>query len=339
MKNHTGRGVCCSLLALMALLAPPVIARAQTQITTGVIQGTVLDESSAVVAGASVEVKNTDTNLTKTLTTDSDGRFVFLQLPSGRYTLTVSKQGYATVAQENLNLTVGQAINLSLSMKVSSVQERVTITAAPTIDTVRVESSSTINEVAISRTPVLGRKFEDLLTLTPGVSITQGPDGDEINFNGQRGIFNNVSLDGGDYNNGFFGEQAGGQRAAIDISMEAIKEFQVVATGASPEFGRSGGGVINVITKSGTNKLSGSLFHFQRLEALTSNTSDGKPLKDFHREQFGGNLGGPIKKDRAFYFANFEQITGNLTLLQLPAHEKGERDLRRADLRRVGERH
>src|SRR5262245_3585401 len=313
MKNHTGLGVCCSLLALMALLAAPIIARAQTQITTGVIQGTVLDESGAVVPGASVEVKNTDTNLTKTLTTDSDGRFVFLQLPSGRYTLTVSKQGYATLAQENLSLTVGQAINLNLSMKVSSVQERVTITAAPTIDTVRVESSSTINEVAISRTPVLGRKFEDLLTLTPGVSITQGPDGDEINFNGQRGIFNNVSLDGGDYNNGFFGEQAGGQRAAIDISMEAIKEFQVVATGASPEFGRSGGGTINVITKSGTNKLSGSLFHFQRLEALTSNTSDGKPLKDFHREQFGGNIGGTIKKDRVFYFANFEQITGNLT--------------------------
>src|SRR5215510_4511275 len=313
MKNHTGRGVCCSLLALVALLAAPIIARAQTQITTGVIQGTVLDESSAVVAGASVEVKNTDTNLTKTLTTDSDGRFVFLQLPSGRYTLTVSKQGYATLAQENLSLTVGQAINLNLSLKVSSVQERVTITAAPTVDTVKIESSTTLNETAISRTPVLGRKFEDLLTLTPGVSITQGPDGDEINFNGQRGIFNNVSLDGGDYNNGFFGEQAGGQRAAIDISMEAIKEFQVVATGASPEFGRSGGGTVNVITKSGTNKLSGSLFHFQRLEALTSNTSDGKPLKDFHREQFGGNLGGPIKKDRAFYFANFEQITGNLT--------------------------
>jgi outer membrane receptor for ferrienterochelin and colicin len=297
----------------MALLAAPIMARAQTQITTGVIQGTVFDEASAVVAGAGVEVKNTDTNLTRTLTTDSDGRFVFLQLPSGRYTLTVSKQGYTTLAQENLSLTVGQAINLKLSLKVSSVQERVTITAAPTIDTVRVESSSTINEMAIGRTPVLGRKFEDLLTLTPGVSITQGPDGDETNFNGQRGIFNNVSLDGGDYNNGFFGEQAGGQRAAIDISMEAIKEFQVVATGASPEFGRSGGGVINVITKSGTNKLSGSLFHFQRLEALSSNTSDGKPLKDFHREQFGGNIGGPIKKDRAFYFANFEQITGNLT--------------------------
>src|SRR4029434_4886432 len=146
----------------------------------------------------------------------------------------------------------------------------------PTIDTVRVESSSTINEVAISRTPVLGRKFEDLLTLTPGVSITQGPDGDEINFNGQRGIFNNVSLDGGDYNNGFFGEQVGGQRAAIDIPLDAVQEFQVVATGASAEFGRTAGGVINVIPKSGTNDIHGSLFHFQRFEGLTANTSDGK---------------------------------------------------------------
>src|SRR5215470_15215310 len=312
MKKHTGRSVCCSLLALMALLAAPIIARAQTQITTGVIQGTVLDESSAVVAGAVVEVKNTDTNLTKTLTTDSDGRFVFLQLPSGRYTLTVSKPGYTTLAQENLSLTVGQAINLNLGLKVSSVQERVEITAAPTIDTLRVESSSTINEIAVSRTPVLGRKFEDLLTLTPGVSITQGPDGDEINFVGQRGIFNNISLDGGDYNNGFFGEQVGGQRAAIDISMEAIKEFQVVATGASAEFGRTAGGVVNVVTKSGTNDLHGSLFHYQRLEALTAHTSDGKPLKDFRREQSGGSIGGPNVKNKAFFFGTFEQIFENL---------------------------
>ncbi|MCI0388845.1 MAG: TonB-dependent receptor, partial [Acidobacteria bacterium] len=319
MKKTTVPGVCCCLFALLLLLAAPITPRAQTQITTGVIQGTVFDEANAVVAGADIEVKNIDTNLTKNLKTEADGRFVFLQLPSGRYTLTVTRQGYATLAQENLSLTVGQAINLNLNLKVSTVQERVTITAAPTIDTVRVESSSTINEIAIGRTPVLGRKFEDLLTLTPGVSITQGPDGDEINFNGQRGIFNNVSLDGGDYNNGFFGEQAGGQRAAIDISMEAIKEFQVVATGASAEFGRSGGGIINVITKSGTNKISGSFFHFQRLEALTSDPEDenGNPikdfLKDFRREQFGGNIGGPIKQDRAFYFVNFEQITGNLT--------------------------
>ena len=109
--------------------------------------------------------------------------------------------------------------------------------AGATIDTVKTESSSTLNELSVSTTPILGRKFEDLLTLTPGVSIVQGPDGDEISFSGQRGIFNNISLDGGDYNNGFFGEQAGGQRAAIDITLEAVKEFQVVATGASAEFG------------------------------------------------------------------------------------------------------
>src|SRR5437588_9941747 len=101
-------------------------------------------------------------------------------------------------------------------MKVSQVQERVTITATPTVDTVKTEASTTINETAVNTTPILGRKFEDLLTLTPGVSIVQGPDGDEITFAGQRGVFNNVSLDGGDYNNGFFGEQLGGQRAAID---------------------------------------------------------------------------------------------------------------------------
>ena len=123
----------------------------------------------------------------------------------------------------------------------------------------------------------------------------QGPDGDEITFAGQRGIFNNISLDGGDYNNGFFGEQAGGQRAAIDITLEAVKEFQVIATGAPAEFGRTAGGVVNVITKSGTNELHGSLFHFQRLEALTGDLSDGTPLEDFHREQLGGTFGGPLE--------------------------------------------
>ena len=144
-------------------------------------------------------------------------------------------------------------MNLPLSMKVSSVQETVTITATPTVDTLKTESSTTLNETTVNTTPILGRKFEDLLTLTPGVSVVQGPDGDEITFAGQRGVFNNVSLDGGDYNNGFFGEQLGGQRAAIDITLEAVKEFQVVATGANAEFGRTAGGIINVITKSGTN--------------------------------------------------------------------------------------
>src|SRR6185436_4983926 len=173
-----------TLVAFSFLLMSPSLASsalAQTQTTAGVIQGTVLDEQGGAVPGANTEVRNVDTNFTRTLTTDSDGRFVFLQLQPGRYLLTVSKQGFATVIQENLELTVGQTINLSLSMKVSRLEEKITITAAPTIDTVKTESSSTLNELSVSNLPVLGRKFEDLLTLTPGVSITQGPDGDEIN--------------------------------------------------------------------------------------------------------------------------------------------------------------
>jgi hypothetical protein len=302
----------CLPLLLLPCLAPSGPVWAQSQITTGVIQGTVVDQTGAVVPGAEIEARSLGQNVARSLTTGSDGRFVFLQLAPGRYRVTITKSGFATLVQDNVPLTVGQTITLAPAMKVSGTSETVTVTGIPTVDASRTEVSNTLNETTIANTPILGRKFEDLLTLTPGVSVVQGPDGDEITFAGQRGVFNNVSLDGGDYNNGFFGEQMGGQRAAIDITLEAVKEFQVVAQGANAEFGRTAGGVINVITKSGTNEVHGSLFHFQRLEALTSNTSDGKPLKDFRREQFGGTLGGPIVKDKAFFFLALEGIRENL---------------------------
>jgi hypothetical protein len=299
-------------LCVFASLAVAASVSAQTQSTSGTIQGTVQDSNGAAIPGANVEIKHKETNLTRTFVTDEEGRFVALSLPSGTYTVTVAKQGFATLVLEEAALTVGQALNLPLPMKISGVEERVTV-SAPTVDTIKTESSTTLNANAVANTPILGRKFEDLLTLTPGVSVVQGPDGDEITFAGQRGVFNNVTLDGGDYNNGFFGEQLGGQRAAIDIPLDAVKEFQVVATGASAEFGRTAGGVINVITKSGTNEVHGSLFHFQRLEALTANGSDGQPLTDFRREQFGGTIGGPIKKDKAFFFFSLESIRERLS--------------------------
>lgn len=298
-----------SLLILFVAMASPVVAQ---QISSGTIQGTVTDPSAALVPEAEVEAKNLDTNLTRKLSTDADGRFVFLLLPPGRYTVTVTKQGFATLIQENVNLTVGQIINLSLGLQLAGAQATVTVSETPTVETVRTEQASTLNEITVGTTPILGRKFEDLLTLTPGVSVTQGPDGDVINFVGQRGIFTNISLDGGDYINGFFGEQVGGQRAAVDITVEAIKEFQVTVTGGSAEYGRTASGVVNVVTKTGTNDFHGSAFHYQRLEALTANDSLGRPLTDFHREQSGGTLGGPLVKDKAFWFMAFEQIGGNL---------------------------
>jgi hypothetical protein len=296
------------LVGIMALaLAAP--AAAQSQITTAVIQGAVADSSGAVLPGVDVSVRNVDTNFMRSLVTDREGRFAALQLPSGRYTLTFKLSGFATLVQENILVTVGQSARVNPVMKVSGVAETVTVsTAPPTVETSRTASSNTLNQTTIESTPILGRKFEDLLTLTPGVSVVQGPDGDEITFAGQRGVFNNISLDGGDYNNGFFGEQMGGQRAAIDITLDAVKEFQVVATGAAAEFGRTAGGVINVITKSGTNDPHGTLFWFQRLEGLTSKTSDGGTLTDFNRKQFGGTVGGPFKKDKAFFFLAVEGI-------------------------------
>src|SRR6267143_1462633 len=273
----------CAFIVFVFLLACASSGFAQSHTTTGTVQGDVLDERGGSVAGATVEVRNLDTNFTQTEKTNSDGHFAFLSLAPGRYQLTISQPGFASVLQKNVNLTVGQVITIPVTMKISSVSQQIVVSDVPVIETTKTENSATLDETAVARTPVLGRKFEDLLTLTPGVSISQGPDGDEININGQRGIFNNISLDGGDYNNGFFGEQMGGQRAAIDITLEAVKEFQVVASGANPEFGR------------------------------TAATSDGKPLDNFRLNQFGGSFGGPIIKNKLFFFAASEGIREDLS--------------------------
>lgn len=313
------RKLLCACFVLTLVLSLASSGWGQSQITAGSVEGNVVDANGGSVAGASVEAKNLATNFVQTETSGTDGHFAFLSLAPGRYTLTISKTGFATIVQENVNLTVGQTITIPVTMKVSSVATQIVVTDVPVVEVTKTTSSSTLDEISVATTPVLGRKFEDLLTLTPGVSITQGPDGDEININGQRGIFNNISLDGGDYNNGFFGEQSGGQRAAIDITLEAVKEFQITASGANAEFGRSAGGVINVVTKSGTNAIHGAGFEYFRTESLTAATSDGKPLDGFRRNQFGGSLGGPLIKDKLFFFAAGEGIRENLNRAALGA--------------------
>ncbi len=301
-------------VAGLAMLVAALAAPARAQITTSAIQGVVKDPSGAVLPGVDVEVRNVDTNLARSFTTDAAGRFQALQLAPGRYKVTLKLSGFKTVELDDVSATVGETASITATMNVSTLSETVTVTtASPAVEPSKTTASSTIDERTVATIPILGRKFEDLLTLTPGVSITQGPDGDEINFAGQRGVFNNISLDGGDYTNGFFGEQVGGQRAAIDITLDAVKEFQVIASGASAEFGHTAGGVVNVVTKSGTNQTHGSAFHFQRLEGLTSDTSDGKPLQDFQREQFGGTLGGPVISNQLFYFFALEGVREKLT--------------------------
>jgi hypothetical protein len=310
-------GRLASLLAIVLLLVPG-LCLAQSQATTGVIEGTVSDPTGAPVPSATVVVKNTATNLERTLATDADGRFRALLLPLGPYRVTVSLTGFATLVREGIVLTVGQSANLALTLKVSSVQEEIVVQAdSPVIETTRAESSTRINQATITGLPNNGRNFLDFTKLTPGVSIVQGPDGDELSVNGQKGIYNNVSVDGADFNNPFFGEQRGGQRPAFTFNLDAVQEVVVVASGANAEFGRSNGGFINVVTKSGTNDVHGTLHAYFKDDALSSppKNPDGSEADKypFSQQQYGFTLGGPIVKDKAFYFVALDYQNGDST--------------------------
>src|SRR5205085_4913073 len=237
--NKLRHKACPLALALLALLVP-VAARAQSQATTGVIEGIVYDQGNAVVNGATVTLKNKETGFERTAVTDDNGRFRAVLLPLGSYVLEAQKQGFAKLIRENLELTVGQSLNLNLTLQPAGATESVTVTSdAPVVETTRVEQATLVDKRSVENLPINGRDFVGFIKLAPTVSIVQGPDGAEITINGQKGIQNNISVDGSDDNNPFFGEQRGGQRPQFTISLEAVKEFQVVSDGGSAEFGRS----------------------------------------------------------------------------------------------------
>jgi hypothetical protein len=302
------------VLFCIAMFAAAIFAQSQT--TTGTIQGTVADPNGAAIAGASVNVRNVQTGFERTVTSNSDGFFTAPLLPLGRYRVTTAATGFANSILENVEVTIGNTLALDVALKVGATAETVDVTSeAEAVDTARTELSTQINQRSVENLPINRRDFSRFALLTPGVSIVQGPDGDEISINGQKGIQNNVSIDGADANNPFFGEQRGGQRPAFTISLESVKEFQVVPVGASAEFGRSSGGFINAVTKSGTNEFNGAAFLFFRNQSLSSQNPDavdaGLPTEDFRNYQFGGNIGGPIKRDRAFFFVAYERNDGD----------------------------
>ncbi len=299
--------------ALLLLVSASVFA--QSQANTGLIQGTVVDPNGAVVSGAAIVVKNVDTGFERSLTSNSDGFFSAPLLPLGKYRIAATASGFSGSNLENIQLSIGQTLSLRIEMKIGGTAVTVDVSSeAETVETARTELSTQINDRAVQNLPINRRDFSRFALLTPGVSIVQGPDGDEISINGQKGIQNNVSIDGADANNPFFGEQRGGQRPAFTISLESVKEFQVVPVGASAEFGRSSGGFINVVTKSGTNTFSGAAFLFFRNQSLSGQNPDAVaanlPTEDFRNYQFGGNVGGPIKKDKAFFFLAYERNDG-----------------------------
>ena len=300
---------------LFCIAAVSSAALAQSQTTTGTIQGNVVDPNGAVVSGATVTVRNVNTGFERSVTSNSDGFFTAPLLPLGMYRVTTTAGGFANSVLENVEVTIGNTLALSIALRVGETAETVDVTTdTEAVDTARTELATQINQRSVENLPINRRDFSRFALLTPGVSIVQGPDGDEISINGQKGIQNNVSIDGADANNPFFGEQRGGQRPAFTISLESVKEFQVVPVGASAEFGRSSGGFINAVTKSGTNQFSGAAFLFFRNQFLSSQNPDaveaGLPVEDFTNYQFGGNIGGPIKRDRAFFFLAYERNDG-----------------------------
>ncbi len=290
---------------LMSALASGVFA--QSQATTGVIGGTVYDPNGGVLPGATVTLHNTATNFEQVATTGNEGRFQAVLLPLGPYRITVAMEGFATLVREGVDLAVGQTINLPLILQLAGVEQEITVTAeAPVIETSRTEGTVRIGTDAVEGLPSNGRNFLDYVKLTPGVTIVQGPDGDELSINGQKGIANNISVDGADFNNPFFGEQRGGQRPPFTFNLEAVQEVVVVADGAPAEFGRSSGGFVNVITKTGTNQIQGSAHGFFTNDSLseTPKNPDGSSAEEgsFDRKQGGFTLGGPFIKDSLFYF-------------------------------------
>ena len=291
---------------------------AQAGATTGIIRGSVRDPTGGALPGAVVVIQHRETDLLTTVETTSAGTFARTLLPPGTYDLTVAPAtgGFGSERIEGAVLRVGGALDLDIVLRIVAAETVTVVSDLPSpVDVTDVTRSQRIQEDVVDGLPSNGRNFLDLTLLTPGASISQGPDGDELNISGQRGIFNNFIVDGADFNNPFFGEQRGGQRPAFTFNQDAIEDLVVVNQGATAEFGRSAGGFVNVITRSGTNDLGGSGHYFGQWDELAAPfpaaRGGGKP--DFGRNQSGATLGGPLVRDRAFFFVAYDQQVSDET--------------------------
>jgi len=297
-------------LFLAAVSFTPTLLNAQAQATTGIIRGVATDSTGNPVA-AFVTVRNTETNFTRTVKASDRGVYVTTLLPLGTYNVSARAVGYAPASKSNIAVTLGQTVDLPLILARTTTQlTGITVVAqVPTVDPTLSAEATHLPAEVVSALPNNGRNYLNLTLLTPNVAVTQGPDGDVLSVGGQRGIHNNVSVDGADFNNPFFGEQRGGQRPPFTFNLDAVREMVVVAQGANAEFGRSSGGFVNVITKSGTNDVHGTLHYFGKDGALSSDASHANLTlqPDFSQHQFGMTLGGPIVRDKFFYFVAYDQ--------------------------------
>src|SRR5712692_4686896 len=305
------RAVFFATAAAVALVTPLF---AQTDVTTVRINGTVRDAEGGGLPGATVEAKNQETGLLKSTTSRSDGSYTILDLPTGRYNVTASLSGFKSGVREGIRIDLGMSPTVDFRLQLTSVTESVTVISdIPVVEVTNTSIGTTIQTEQLKNLPVSGRDFKNLVLLTPESRIES--ERGTLAISGERGINTNVTVDGVDFNNPFFGGTVGGAegRAPLSLSQESIKEFSVITNGASVEFGRSGGGFVNVITKSGTNQLHGSGFFYWQPKTLTAKFANGQAPADQDKKQFGASLGGPIAPDRLFFFGSYDRQDQNIT--------------------------
>ncbi|HEY2846422.1 MAG TPA: TonB-dependent receptor, partial [Pyrinomonadaceae bacterium] len=307
-----------NLIFVLALVSG--IAIGQSQSTTGNIEGRIVDQNGAVVPGVAITATNLDTGFIKNTTSDAEGNFILVLLPPGNYKVDVAAaKGFAATTFNNVRVTVGAKTPLDVSLKAGGSANVVDVTATgQAVETTRSSISNTIDQQKVTGLPTNGRNFLDFATLTPGVIRDPTRAGD-LAVGGQKGTLNSVQIDGASSDNTFFGQSSGrvgSGRAPSEFSIDTVKEFQVNTNGFSAEYGRAAGAVINVVTKSGTNRLSGSAWEYYRSDKLNARNPNlvaanrARPLGKIN--QFGGTVGGPIKTNKVFFFAAYEGQRSNL---------------------------
>jgi Carboxypeptidase regulatory-like domain/TonB-dependent Receptor Plug Domain len=284
------------------------------QVSTGTILGVVTDTSGAAIADAEVQVKSSDTGAIQTTTTDTQGRFTVPSLNVGQYEVSASKAGFQTVVRRSVTLTVGGQFVVDMTLPVGSAQQTVTVEAQVSqVDTSSSTVANLVEQKQMVDLPLNGRNFQQLITLAPGVQVAQTATtsfygkGDTYSIAGGRPEGQAYLLDGTDITN-FFNHGTGGGSLGTSLGIDAIAEFQTLTNTYSAQFGGNGA-VVNAVSKSGTNAFHGGAFEFLRNSALDARDFfEGASPAPFRRNQFGGSLGGPIKKDRAFFFFNYEGV-------------------------------
>src|SRR2546425_3703240 len=338
-KEIRMRGVSGSLrgiwmVAAALLLAGGVAASAQT--FRGTILGTVTDASGAAVAGANITVKNQDTGILRTTQTTADGEYRVPELPIGTYTVTVEMSGFQTAITRDVKVDVASEVRADVTLKPGQVSQRIEVSgeSLSQIETTSDTLGGTLTANTVKDLPVNGRDYTKLIFLTPGISgspdeITDSPGSFGVfSMNGARGRANNFLLDGTDMNDGYRNDPAINEAGvfgtpATILPIDAVEELRVLSN-YEPEYGRNAGAVVNIVTKSGTNSVHGTAFEYFRNNALDARNyfnPVGQPQAAFHNNQFGGALGGPIVKDKTFFFADYEgqrEPVGVVTLACVP---------------------